>query len=183
MSRWAILPSATISMTFAFAALAIAAFAPPAVAANPGDTDVMKVLRCRPLSDAALRLACFDREAAAIQSSTPHSAAAAPDVSAKVLAPEQQFGMTERAVASKEVAAGIRAADATKIVARVTQLSASANGRLVVALENDQVWRQLIADGELLLHTGDSVTISRAALGSFWMKTPSGRGCKVTRVR
>jgi len=27
------------------------------------------------------------------------------------------------------------------------------------------------------------VVVSRALLGSFWMRVPSGRGCKVTRLR
>jgi hypothetical protein len=53
----------------------------------------------------------------------------------------------------------------------------------VFALDNDQVWRQLASSGELLLHVGDVVTVSRAMLGSFWLETTTGRGCKVTRVR
>jgi len=41
-----------------------------------------------------------------------------------------------------------------------------------------------LANGDdLLARPGDTVTISRAALGSYWLKTASGRGCKVSRVR
>jgi hypothetical protein len=63
------------------------------------------------------------------------------------------------------------------------RLSAGAGGRVVFELDNDQVWRQVIADGELLLNKGDAVSIARAALGSYWLSTPTGRGCRVTRVR
>jgi hypothetical protein len=56
------------------------------------------------------------------------------------------------------------------------------DGRTVVTLDNDQVWRQLSPDTDLFLKLGDSVTISRAFLGSYWLATPTKRGSKVTRV-
>jgi hypothetical protein len=81
------------------------------------------------------------------------------------------------------VAAGARAADANKIEARVVALGKTGDGRTVVTLDNDQVWRQLLADtSDLFLRLGDTVTISRAFLGSYWLATPTKRGSKVTRL-
>jgi hypothetical protein len=100
-----------------------------------------------------------------------------------VLDPQQKFGLAEKAVAAKEVAAGTRAADASKIEAHITQLKQAADGHIVFSLDNDQVWRQLNAEGELLAKQGDAVTISRGALGSYWLQIKSGRGCKVMRLR
>jgi hypothetical protein len=40
-----------------------------------------------------------------------------------------------------------------------------------------------LSGGDTLLKAGDSVTITRAALGSFQMKVPSGRSAKVRRIR
>ncbi len=51
-----------------------------------------------------------------------------------------------------------------------------------MTLDNDQVWRQLVVEGDLLMKPGDAVTISRGVLGSYWLQTASKRGCKVTRV-
>jgi hypothetical protein len=91
--------------------------------------------------------------------------------------------LPEQEVARQEVAAGARAADVAKIQARVVGLALTSDGRTVLTLDNDQVWRQLSSDTDLFLKLGDSVTISRAFLGSYWVATPTKRGCKVTRVR
>jgi len=56
------------------------------------------------------------------------------------------------------------------------------NGDELITLENGQIWRQL-SGGQLLLKIGDEVEISRAALGSFQMKVPTGRSGKVKRIR
>jgi hypothetical protein len=157
------------------------------------------LLACRALVDAAARLACFDRESAllgagaattypgtaALPAAGAPAAAAAPPavVAAPALDPKQQFGLPERTVISEEVAAGRRAADAIKIEARLSSVSSGANGHAVFVLDNDQVWRQLANGDDLLARPGDTVTISRAALGSYWLKMANGRGCKVSRVR
>ncbi len=189
------------------------------------------LLACRDLTDPTARLACFDREAAALSSAPRASGAAAPlaatparapfaagtvvaapavaapvaapagpvpSVSAAVataapappaaapaapvLSPQQQFGLPERKVVEKEVAAGTRAADASKIEAHIVRVAAAADGRLLFTLDNDQVWRQLASEGELLAKPGDTVTISRGWLGSYMLQLKSGRGCKVTRL-
>jgi hypothetical protein len=173
-----------------------------------------ELLACRDLADGAARLACFDREAAALApgpkadststppaatspgaaTPTPPSAGAdrsapltpptpVPSRPAPVLDREQQFGLPERAVAAKEVAAGTRAADAAKIESRIARVAPGADGHVVFTLDNAQVWRQVVAEGDLLSKAGDEVTISRAWLGSYWLQLKSGRGCKVARLR
>jgi hypothetical protein len=158
-----------------------------------------ELLACRDVADASARLACFDREAAALASpaaASPGSPAAgvAPVVAAPPAPPavvqpptpppdpKQQFGLPEKEVARQEVAAGARAPDVEKIQARVVGLALTGDGRTVVTLDNDQVWRQLSADTDLFLKLGDNVTVSRAFLGSYWLATPTKRGSKVTRV-
>ena len=49
----------------------------------------------------------------------------------------------------------------------------------VFTLDNEQVWRQVSSEGELLVRPGEVVSISRAALGSFWLQMQTGRGCRV----
>jgi len=159
------------------------------------------LLDCRNISDAAARLACFDRGAAALApaptaggpaspipppSSAPAasaSVASTPVRLAPALDPQQQFGLPERAVAAKEVAAGTRSADTTKIEAQLAGIAPGVDGRAVFTLDNGQVWRQVSQEGELLATRGDAVTISRGLLGSYWLALKSKRGCKVTRLR
>jgi hypothetical protein len=81
------------------------------------------------------------------------------------------------------VAAGTRPAPITKIQAHLVTVGAGADGRMIFRLDNDQVWRQLLTEGDLLAKPGDAVTVSRGVFGSYWLEAPSGRGCKVTRLR
>lgn len=66
--------------------------------------------------------------------------------------------------------------------ARVTALRRDASGALVIDLDNGQQWRQTSGSSSPLLEVGHEVTITRAALNSFRMSTPSGRALKVKRV-
>ena len=131
------------------------------------------LLACRALADEATRLACFDRESARLGG--PAVAAA--------LSPEQKFGLGAATVATQEAARGQPRADLDALEAKLAALNAGADGRLVFALDNGQVWRQLVPGPDLLLKVGDPVKIERGALGSFWLVAPAGRRCKVTRVR
>jgi hypothetical protein len=149
------------------------------------------LMACREVVNPAARLACFDREAAALApnpaalagaatAETPAASAAVPPV--PVLNSQQQFGLPERQVAAHEVAAGTRSADASSIEAHILRLAPAADGRVVFTLDNGQVWRQLVLEGDLLAKPGDVVTLSRGFLGSFWLQLPNGRGCKVSRL-
>jgi len=179
---------------------------PPCLAAEP----LAGILACRAIADSAARLACFDRETAALasapalSSATAPAAPAAPSVSATAAAPEsngapavaaaaprsappvldaqQSFGMSGSAIAANEEAKGARPAKLTKIEGRIVALALTGNGRTLFTLDNTQVWRQLESEGDMLARLGDSATISRGLLGSYWLQLKSGRGCKVTRV-
>jgi hypothetical protein len=175
----------------------------PCLAAEP----LAGLLACRSISDSAARLACFDRETAAL-ASAPAALAAAPNVpaaattaataataaaaapataapapAAQPLDPQQSFGLSGSAIAEKEEAKGARPAKLAKLESRVVGLSLTGNGRTVFTLENSQMWRQLESDGDMLAKLGDVATISRGLLGSYWLQLKNGRGCKVTRMR
>lgn len=140
--------------------------------AAAGNFDPTALLACRGVVDTQVRLACFDREAAALAAAPTAAAAAQADF----------FGLPDANIAAKEVAAGVRPAPVERIVAHLTAIRQAATGRFVFTLDNGQVWTQLRSEGELLAKVGDSVTVSRAALGSYWLELSSRRGCKVTRL-
>jgi hypothetical protein len=184
-------------------ALLCLVYALPGGAAEP----LAGILACRALTDAAARLACFDRETAALASgsaaalsaaqataapATPAPAtvtqataapAAAPAHPAPVLDPQQSFGLSGSAIAANEEASGARPPKVSKLESRVVALALTGNGRTLFTLENTQVWRQLESEGDMLAKLGDVATISRGLLGSYWLQLKNGRGCKVTRER
>jgi hypothetical protein len=181
----------------AYGALSWLAWTAPCSAAG----SLAGLLACRDLADAASRLACYDRESAAL-APAPKSPAAPPAGAASATTPsaaatstaasttahpaldtQQKFGLSEHTIAEREGTAGTRASGAIKIEAHIARVAPEADGRFAFTLDNDQVWRQLSADGDLLARQGDAVTISHGLLGSYWLQMKSGRGCKVTRLR
>jgi hypothetical protein len=67
------------------------------------------------------------------------------------------------------------------VTGKVIGLTYDANGRETVSLEGGAMWQ--LAGSDALLVNGDSVTIKRAALGSYMLTTPSGRMHRVRRLR
>ena len=72
---------------------------------------------------------------------------------------------------------------AAPVSAHVTALGHAADGALIIDLDNGQQWLQLSGSRSTLLEVGHEVTVTRAALNSFRMSTPSGRALKVKRVK
>lgn len=181
----------------------------PCAAAEP----LAGVLACRALTDAAARLACFDRETAALAAGSAAALGAAPPTAAPataapanpapapvaqtaaaapaaapahpppVLDAQQSFGLSGSAIAANEEASGARPPKVSKIESRVVALALTGNGRTLFTLDNKQVWRQLESEGDMLAKLGDVATVSRGLLGSYWLQLKNGRGCKVTRER
>jgi hypothetical protein len=154
-------------------AFAFALLCAPALADEPADRVPPELRTCASIQRNAERLACFDRAIAVL--------AAGKDGAALTAAtPESSFGLVSRA---RETAAKAEneAGDLQSVQSTVKAFSRSADGSIVIHLDNGQSWRQL-SGGDTLLKAGDSVTITRAALGSFQMSVPSGRSTKVRRI-
>lgn len=130
---------------------------------------------CTSIEKNSERLACYDR---AIERLSSDAAAAdgAPERSA-----EAMFGAST--ARSKEPAGTIEREELSSVSAHVTALSRDGTGALVIDLDNGQQWRQTSGSSSPLLEVGHAVTITRAALNSFRMSTPSGRALKVKRVQ
>ena len=68
----------------------------------------------------------------------------------------------------------------SSITARVVGFTRNKEGAVVVNLDNGQSWS--LDEGDPLLAPGDSVTIRRAALGSFVLTTPTHRTHRAHRT-
>ena len=67
------------------------------------------------------------------------------------------------------------------IAAHISIVSSSQAGQTFVVLDSGQTWTVMDNDGRLA--SGDTVTIKRAALGSFLMMTPSNHSYRVRRIK
>lgn len=151
-----------------------------AVAASPclASDSLGALLACRRIEATAARLACFDRESAALAGQSS-SSAPRPNLN-----PRDTFGLAPLQVAARAEEAAHVPKPLGAVVARITNLSKAADGREVFTLDNHQVWVQLVPDGDWLdARTGETVTISRGWLDSYRLSLPSHRGLKVTRLR
>ncbi|HEV8019549.1 MAG TPA: hypothetical protein VGP32_13425 [Steroidobacteraceae bacterium] len=179
----------------------------PAVAgadANSAATLQSALHACALLADATERLACYDRlagragpVAAAPSAAAPAAraaTAAAPAAAAKssvaatgasgaaavpaaaatpaAALPKESFGLYE--------AEHPRPAAATSLEARVVAVGMGAAGRMTVTLEGGAVWE--LDDTDPLLAAGQTVTITRASLGSYMMRTSTQRTHRARRL-
>lgn len=162
----------------------------PAFAQQPAETSSSATLgACAAITNAQERLACYDKAAARTAGKAPTSAPAtvAPQPSAP--APSSGSPPPARPAIGTKEAFGLNAVEhpaapkspVDAIKGRIARVSYDAYGRETVALEDGPVWQ--LAGSDALLVSGDSVTIERAALGSFVMTTPSGRQHRVKRLR
>ena len=152
------------------------------VAHASGSLELLRT--CSAQRDEAARLACFDREVAALLQPGPTSPQHLPAVAKPEAQPESQFGWSEaeaRRHATKEAVP--EPARLERLTARANKVQQLAYGRKRITLENGQVWSQIMSSEQIDVQTGDLVTIRPGVLGSFLLVDPRGHSVKVHRER
>ena len=129
---------------------------------------------CKTLPRDAERLAYYGKAIAHIEAGTAADAA---------VSPENMFGGSPAIAPPAPPKAEKEREELKQITAKVVSVSLTANGLMDLALDNDQVWRQLDDETRLTIENGDSVTISRASLGTFRLTDKRGRSARFKRVR
>ena len=143
---------------------------------------------CTKVTDDSARLACFDREAAALISrghapaAAAASVAAAPAASPAPLTEEQKMGLSSARIEQLQRPPSAPPPIQTLTVA-ITGVSADGNGHQLFTLENGQVWRQVELDTHFSAKPGDSITISRGISGSYFLSLGKHSNTRVSRVR
>jgi hypothetical protein len=144
------------------------------IAHAAADTLPPALRACATVKKNSERLACYDQMIEHL-SSDPASAQGAPARTA-----EASFGASTPH--GEQPVRTIEREELTSVSAHVTALSRDAAGALLINLDNGQQWLQTSGTSSPLLEIGHEVTITRAALNSFRLSTPSGRVLKVKRV-
>jgi hypothetical protein len=146
--------------------------APPSAAA-PGAAAAAGALPTAPVAPAAT--ATSNASAAAGSAAVAQRPAVTPPAAASSSAaplPKESFGL----YAAEHPLPAV----APLLEARVVAVGMSAAGRMTVALEGGALWE--LDDTDPLLAAGQTVTITRAALGSYLMRTPTRRTHRVRRL-
>lgn len=170
--------SLLISAALAMIAASAVSAKPPVPTGTPAS--MQRLLQCRSIQDGAQRLACFDRETAAVDQA----------ISKKemVLIDKQRVTQTKRALFGFSIPdfGGLfgGAGDEVKEISS-TVVSASQNGYLgwTIKLADGSTWAQM-DDAQLGLEPrkGDKIVVHRGTLGAFFMRVAGQPGFKVKRV-
>jgi len=172
--------------------LALSAAASAATAAE----DVAAAVRaCRGESDAAARLACYDRavdraqQPAAKAAPAPKAeapaaaaAAAAPAAAAAAATTEDNFGRERQIQAQEQKRQQAEARALGELEATVTHIETRMDGLMTITLDNGQVWRQNTPDAKFRLKEGDHVRIQPGSMNSFILSGPTKKSTRVSRV-
>lgn len=160
--------------------LALAAGAASARKVETGiPAQMQKLFDCRALKDGAQRLACFDRETAAVDQAVGRKDIVLIDRDRARAAKRSLFGFSVPSFG------GLLGNDAevSQIESTITRASQNGEGGMVVALADGSVWSQT-DDSVLALapRAGEKVIVKRGALGSFFVKVGSQPGFKAKRI-
>jgi hypothetical protein len=162
---------------------------------------------CMKETDAARRLACFDRENALLTGESAPVARQVDPAPARSAAPAPTAPVPSAAATAGAAAATTQSATdkfgyrgnmaradldkkkeaeqgGEELTAKVTELSKLPNGGLLLTLDNGQMWQQKTSDLGLRVKVGDQVTIKRGVLNSFLLTSTTNKGSmRVARVK
>jgi len=122
----------------------------------------------------AERLACYDHAVASIQQGA---------ATATTASPENMFGASSALEPKAKSRPEGEPEELKQITSQVVSVGRTESGLVELGLDNKQVWRQQDSETALSIKTGDSVTISRASLGTFRITDTRGRSARFKRVR
>jgi hypothetical protein len=141
---------------------------------------------CSGVAEDLARLKCYDDQAARQKraASPVKAPAPAPAAAARPAAPaparpasgSSDFGLEGEALRRKQAAANPEAPkEPEQVVSRVQDVTTRPRGEYRITLEDGQVWEETGHSSTVLPpHVGDTVTIKRGMLGSYFLSHSSG---------
>ena len=143
------------------------------------------VVRCRAITDAGERLACFDQAVAALQSAQERRDLVVVDRQQVREGRRRLFGLALPRIPIFGGGDDAQDEDAvSSLESTVSAVTTSGYGQYQVTLADGSVWVQV--DNNTLAvppRSGHRIVINRGALGSFMMRVNNQPGIRVRRVR
>lgn len=163
--------------------LAMTVGAAPAAGQTP--LPLATLLDCRSITDGAERLSCFDRSAKTLSAAVADRDLIVTDRQQRAALAKQDFGRPAGAASGSR--ADVRAPGRPELPARIDATIAKASrlptGRWLIVLDNGARWQQ--ADDRILARdprAGMTISVTRAALGSYLGKVDGQVGIRLRRV-
>jgi hypothetical protein len=163
-------------------ALGITALASPALAESAPTKVFQAVMDCRPITDAAARLACYDAATAGLGEAEKKGDILVIDREQAATARRQAFGFDLSSLNILDKV--IPKEDLNAVTTTLSNAYQDANGKWVMVLTDGGVWRQ--TDSISLArapHGGSTVKIRKAALGSFFINVDGQLAMRAQRSR
>jgi len=160
-------------------ALFAAGAAPAARRVQTGTpAQVQRLMSCRTIAAADQRLACYDREAAAMQQAIANQDLYMVDKERARAAGRSLFGF------SIPNFGGLFGNNdqISQIEGTIKSTGHNSDGGWVITLDDGSVWTQTDDWPGFEARSGQKVTVKRGVLGSFWLSSPGKNGIKVKRV-
>ncbi|GAC32960.1 hypothetical protein [Paraglaciecola polaris] len=157
--------------------------------------DLASELRaCQAKTDSALRMACYDQLSTTNSSSQTQAPIASPP-SVQTPPPSAKVPATKPVAAENQVSRDTQIKNfglakviepedkVQKVSTSVTDASKDPYGKLIVTLENGQVWRQT-SNSTLRIKTGDQIYVEEGMLGAYFLsKESSNKRIRVKRSK
>lgn len=139
---------------------------------------VQRLMNCRTITAADQRLACYDRETAAMQQAITNQDLYLVDKERARAAGRSLFGF------SVPNFGGLfgNSDQISQIDATIKSAGRNSDGGWVITLDDGSVWTQTDDWPGLDARPGKKVIVKRGVLGSFWLSIPGQNGIKVKRV-
>jgi hypothetical protein len=169
---------------FARAAVVAIATVPAMASAAPAPSPVLVRLEsCRSISDASARLACFDRESAALVSAVHTGNVAVVDQGQMREARRSLFGFQ---MPKLPFFAGDKSADTAsdQLESTVRSVEGIGRDRYRVTIADGAVWETIDSPMRLAEpRPGNRIVIKKASLGSYFLRFDGQLGVKGRRVK
>jgi hypothetical protein len=155
-----------------------------AQAAKPTQTgspaQVQRLMQCRGIQSAEQRLACYDRETAAMDQAIASKDLVVIDKEKAREAKRSLFGFSVPSFGG--LFGGGDDNEVTQIESTVRSTGHNVDGGWVITLADGSVWSQTDDWPGLDPRPGKKVIVKRAALGSYRLSIPGQNGIKVKRI-
>jgi hypothetical protein len=164
------------------AALGLPSLAAPPPPAKTGGraAELQRLIDCRKVADNTARLACFDAAAAAMDQAEAKGDIVVVDREQARKVRRQAFGFTLPSLSLFEK--GEKPEEIENVTGLVAAARQNGSGKWVIRLEDGAVWTQIDSnDLGIDPKAGETVTVHKAALGSYMLSLPHHRSFRAHR--
>lgn len=176
---------ARVFVSAAFAAVLWASAAQAQTTPETPET-LRQVYACADISEDAARLACYDQSIGRLRAAESEGQVVAVDRAQMQTIERDAFGFSLPSIANILTRRGNNDGDADRdIVERiemeVARVASRLDGRHSFVMTNGQSWIQIQPNSASNVRPGDTITIRRAALGSYMLSPERGAAHRVRR--